>query len=75
MENLVNVLITVLENIFSIKDYVLKIGNLIIFNVLYTVINTISNILNYIFGLPIFDKKEIKEIKKSPFKGDFRLVF
>ena len=48
---------------------------MIVLNVLYTVINTISNILNYIFGLPIFDKKEIKEIKKSPFKGDFRLVF
>jgi Mg2+/Co2+ transporter CorB len=50
MENLVNVLITVLKNILSIKYYVLKIGNLIVFNVLYTVINTISNILNYIFG-------------------------
>ena len=50
MENLVNVLITVLENIFLIKYYVLKMGNLIVFNVLYTVINTISNILNYIFG-------------------------
>ena len=75
MENLVNVLITVLKNILLIKYYMCKKRNMIIFNVLYTVINTISNILNYIFGLPIFDKKEIKEIKKSPFKGDFRLVF
>ena len=75
MENLVNVLITVLKNILLIKYYIFKRRNMIVFNVLYTVINTISNILNYIFGLPIFDKKEIKEIKKSPFKGDFRLVF
>ena len=75
MENLVNVLITVLKNNFLQSSIIRIFINLIIFNVLYTVINTISNILNYIFGLPIFDKKEIKEIKKSPFKGDFRLVF
>ena len=63
------------NHILNKVSYLFFLSKLIIFNVLYTVINTISNILNYIFGLPIFDKKEIKEIKKSPFKGDFRLLF
>ena len=43
--------------------------NLIILNVLYTVLNKMSNILNYIFGQPVFDNKEVKEIKKSPSLG------
>ena len=51
MENLVNVLITVLKNILLIKYHIYKKRrSMIVFNVLYTVINTISNILNYIFG-------------------------
>jgi len=61
MENLVNVLITVLENIFSIKYYVLKIFSLIVFNVLYTVINTISNILNLSSANQYLTKKRSKK--------------
>ena len=38
-----------------------------IFNVLYTVIIIILNLLKHIFGQSLFNKKESKEIKKVTF--------
>ena len=37
------------------------------FDVLYTVLNNISNLVYYIFGLPLIDKKRYEEIKKVTF--------
>ena len=60
-----------LKTFFLFKINIYNWQNIIIFDVLYTVLNIILNILDWFFGWPIFDKKEVKEIKKSPFYGDF----
>ena len=57
MENLVNVLITVLKKHFLNLKKIIINKILIIFNVLYTVLKSSSNILIYIFGSTLFDKK------------------
>ncbi len=48
----------------------IKRNKFIYFGVLYTVLNIILKILNYIFGIPLFYKKDQKN-KKSPSQGDF----
>ena len=57
MENYINVLITVLKNNFNLRLFVIYQGEAIIFNVLYTVLNNTLNLLDSIFGLPLFDAK------------------
>ena len=50
VKNLVNVLITVLKKTMFLFAIVIKLMILIIVDVLYTVLNITSNILDFIYG-------------------------
>ncbi len=68
VENSVNVTNTVIKKQFLNLQIITISVNLIFTNVLYTVLNTISNIADNIFGKPLLKKRD-QSNKKVTFLG------